>query len=235
LYNSDAPARADLPSSKQLLRSTLIAAVSAGVLLVTVVLPAEFGIDPTGLGSVLRLTEMGRIKAQLAAEATADAAVDARPVGAAPAPAPASAPAPAPAPAPAAESARTPALATAGARQTDSGAAPTPDRAPANWKDEQRFTLAPGQGIEIKLVMRQGARAEFAWVVNGGVVNYDTHGDGGGRSVSYAKGRGVAGDQGVLTAAFTGNHGWFWRNRGQTGVEVVLRTRGEYSELKRAQ
>jgi len=44
----------------------------------------------------------------------------------------------------------------------------------------------------------------------------------------------VPGDNGVLTAAFTGNHGWFWRNRGKADVEVVLRTRGEYSELKRA-
>ena len=35
-----------------------------------------------------------------------------------------------------------------------------------------------------------------------------------GASSSYTKGRGVAGDKGVLTAAFDGDHGWFWRNRG---------------------
>ncbi|WP_241427577.1 HupE/UreJ family protein [Fertoeibacter niger] len=42
----------------------------------------------------------------------------------------------------------------------------------------------------------------------------DTHGDGSGNSISYEKGRAVPADAGELTAAFTGNHGWFWRNRG---------------------
>ncbi len=63
----------DLPSSSALLRSTIIAAAVALVLLVTVVLPAEYGIDPTRIGRVLGLTEMGEIKMSLAKEAaTAD-------------------------------------------------------------------------------------------------------------------------------------------------------------------
>lgn len=41
------PVRAD---SGQLLAATLAAIVVAGVILVTVVLPAEFGLDPTGIG-----------------------------------------------------------------------------------------------------------------------------------------------------------------------------------------
>ena len=48
MYNSDLPTRAELPTSAQLVRSTLVAAGVAAVLLVTVVLPAEYGIDPTG-------------------------------------------------------------------------------------------------------------------------------------------------------------------------------------------
>ena len=73
MYNTDTPARAELPSSKQLVRSTILTAISAVVLLVAVVLPAEYGIDPTGIGRVLRMTEMGEIKQQLAAEAAAAA------------------------------------------------------------------------------------------------------------------------------------------------------------------
>ncbi len=72
MYNSDIPSRAELPTSKQLIRSTIITLVAAIVLLVTVVLPAEHGVDPTGIGGVLQLTEMGEIKTQLAAEAEAD-------------------------------------------------------------------------------------------------------------------------------------------------------------------
>jgi hypothetical protein len=43
------------PSSGQLLAATLAAILVAGVILVTVVWPAEFGIDPTGIGGRLGL------------------------------------------------------------------------------------------------------------------------------------------------------------------------------------
>ena len=73
MYNTNIPSRAELPSTRQLVRSTLIAAVSAVVLLYTVVLPSEYGLDPTGIGRTLGLTEMGTIKTRLAQEAAQDA------------------------------------------------------------------------------------------------------------------------------------------------------------------
>lgn len=45
----------DLPSAGRLLRATLVAAVVAGLLLVVVILPAEYGIDPTGIGQATGL------------------------------------------------------------------------------------------------------------------------------------------------------------------------------------
>jgi hypothetical protein len=68
MYNTDIPTRAELPSQRQLLRSTGIAILTAGAMLITVVLPSEYGIDPTGVGKVLGLTAMGKIKASLEAE-----------------------------------------------------------------------------------------------------------------------------------------------------------------------
>lgn len=61
-----------LPSSRTLLRFTLIALAVAIALLVTTVLPAEFGVDPSGVGRLLGLTEMGQIKRTLALEAAAE-------------------------------------------------------------------------------------------------------------------------------------------------------------------
>lgn len=207
MYNANTPLSADLPSSRQLLRSTLLAAIAAAVLLITVVLPAEYGIDPTGVGRTLRLTEMGEIKQQLAAEAESDAAA-----------------------APMAQ-----ASSNAAPTAVPQAAAPAVEAATtAPWRDEMSVTLTPGEGAEIKLRMQAGDKADFRWVVQGGAVNFDTHGDGGGRSISYEKGRGVAEDDGELVAAFTGNHGWYWRNRGQADVTLVLRTRGTYSDIKRA-
>jgi hypothetical protein len=215
MYNNARPNAADLPSARKLIRSTLIALVIAATLLVTTVLPAEYAIDPTGIGRLLGLTEMGEIKAQLAKEAAADAASNdtagetgvTSDVVAAPAP--------------------------SSAGRDDQRAAHPASVAAIRWRDEKRVVLQPGEGAEIKLVMKQGEQAHFSWKVRGGTVNFDTHGDGSGQATSYEKGRGVGADEGVLVAAFDGNHGWFWRNRGTTPVTVVLRVRGEYAAIKR--
>ncbi len=58
----------DLPSKAQLARSSVIAFVTAIALAVTVVLPAEYAVDPTGVGKVLGLTEMGEIRLELQEE-----------------------------------------------------------------------------------------------------------------------------------------------------------------------
>jgi len=67
-----APAPGELPTARQLNRATAIAAGVAAILLVTVVLPAEFGIDPVRTGRLLGLTEMGAMKRAAAQSAAAD-------------------------------------------------------------------------------------------------------------------------------------------------------------------
>ena len=229
-----------------LIRSTLLAAVAAGAILVLFWLPAEYGIDPTGVGRLTGLTEMGDIKQQLAAEADALAA----------------AATPAAAPAPTVDAAEllarldridaqlaaisamigTPSSVSDPASEAPVAAALSPDVAPpapgsataptAEWRDEVSNTLNPGEGIEVKLAMQEGQTARFAWTANGSAVNFDLHGDGGGQSISYEQGRAVPEMSGELVAAFTGNHGWFWRNRTAAPVTVTLRTGGDYSQLQ---
>lgn len=226
MYNTDMPTRAELPSTGKLIRSTMLAAVAATVLLVTVVFPAEYAIDPTGAGRLLGLTDMGEIKQQLAEEAERDRAnAEAAPEQDAPAAA-----------IPEAEVQEV--VADTTANQPDTASTPAQAEAPApepaaTWRDEVQFTLSPGEGTEYKLTMEEGAVARFTWESEGGPVNFDTHGDGGGNAISYEKGRGVPQDEGNLEAAFTGNHGWFFRNRNDNDVTVVLRIDGDYGELKR--
>src|SRR5688500_20095168 len=74
MYNADVPPKSELPSSRALVKSTLIALAVALVLLVTVILPAEYAIDPTRIGRVLGLTQMGEVKMALAREAAAEEA-----------------------------------------------------------------------------------------------------------------------------------------------------------------
>lgn len=204
MQNANKPDPSDLPSTGKLLKSTAVAVVVAAGLLVTIVLPAEYGTDPTRVGSLLGLTEMGRIKMQLAAEAEAEEA------GLAVA---ASAPAAAPTPP---TTASAPAAATLGQRS-----------------NETVLTLEPDQGAEIKLVMAEGARVRFTWSSSGGAINYDTHADRPGTPY-YGYGKGTEQRvEGELVAAFDGSHGWFWRNRTGEPVTITLRTEGAYSEVKR--
>jgi len=72
MFNIEKPGLDELPSLAQLKRFTLIAAIGAALILVVVVLPAEYGIDPTGGGRILGLTEMGEIKHELSHEAETD-------------------------------------------------------------------------------------------------------------------------------------------------------------------
>ncbi|MBY5608412.1 transmembrane anchor protein [Rhizobium leguminosarum] len=209
MFNSQAPAPDDLPSSKQLIKSTVIAAAAAAAILVTVVLPSEYAIDPTGVGSALGLTAMGEIKTQLAEEAEMDRL---KSTGAMPA---------------------SPQQGSSLIDRIIREFGISQAHAQEMRKDEMSLTLQPGEGAEIKLTMVKGAKANYAWSANGGKVNFDTHGDGGGENISYEKGRGAADDSGVIEAAFDGNHGWFWRNRTSETVTVTLTTDGAYTEIKR--
>ncbi|USD43862.1 transmembrane anchor protein [Vibrio sp. SCSIO 43135] len=218
MYNTDMPNRAELPTTKQLVRSTFIALGSAMVLLITVILPAEYAIDPTGVGRALGLTEMGEIKAQLAQEAAEDQANSA--VVAATKTVQS-------------ESVNTEPEVVLQQLEVSSPKNEVTAEAEPVWKDKIMLSLKPGQGAEVKLVMEKDQVAQFEWISKGGPVNYDTHGDGNGKSMSYKKGRGVPNDEGELVAAFTGNHGWFFRNRNDNVVMVILRTGGDYAEMKR--
>jgi len=65
MFNSQQPSEKDLPTSTQLLKATVVAIAVAFILIVVVVLPAEYGSDPTGMGKILGLKEMGEIKMSL--------------------------------------------------------------------------------------------------------------------------------------------------------------------------
>src|SRR5215213_18927 len=75
-----APRIGELPSARQLHRATAIAGGVAAALLVTVVLPAEYGIDPLGTGLILNLTEMGKMKRAAAENAAAAQKADLAPL-----------------------------------------------------------------------------------------------------------------------------------------------------------
>ena len=65
MFNTHKPSENDLPTSSQLLKSTMVAICVGCSLLILFVLPAEYGNDPTGVGELLGLKKMGEIKIRL--------------------------------------------------------------------------------------------------------------------------------------------------------------------------
>lgn len=202
MHNAPKPKIEDLPTKAQLRRASILAGIGAAVIAVTVYLPAEYGVDPTGIGRVIGLTEMGEIKVQLAAEAEADRLLDEQ----------------------------------RGQDQSSSvldsmlglfiGTAYAQE-AQDNWTDTVTFTLEPGDTAEIKLTMAAGDVAEYAWTAEGGRVNFDLHAHSGGESIDYERGSGATDGEGSIEAPFAGDHGWFWRNRDSTPINMTINVRGD--------
>lgn len=220
MNNTALPSLQELPSTARLLRSTGIAMLVALLLLVTAVMPAEYGIDPTGIGRLLGLQAMGEIKRS--AQASEKAA----------APTPVS-------PATAATTANTAPTTVTGTAPVApvAASAPAPSAAPTAGvrTDQVSVILKPGEGAEMKLVMDKGAVVKYRWAAREGALNFDAHGESSENSfaVSYKKGKDARQDEGTLEAAFKGQHGWYWKNRSRQPVTVDLFTEGQYSEIKR--
>lgn len=194
------------PSSAQLLRATLLSAIVAGALLITVVLPAEYGLDPTGIGRAFGLFRPAASGASAETDIAAsdeDAAASGEDVAAA-----------------------------GGLPVTRSlRKSPTPYRT-----DEMSLTLQSGEGAEIKAAMKRGERLVFTWTSTGGVdadMHSEFVGERAGESVSYLKGEFQTSGHGAFEAPAGGNHGWFWQNLTDDPVTVTVKVSGFYEKLFR--
>ncbi|MFT7245017.1 MAG: hypothetical protein ACI82A_002382 [Candidatus Azotimanducaceae bacterium] len=210
MHNVDRPKDTELPSSKQLIKSTALALVTALILLVTVILPAEYGVDPTGIGQTLGLKKMGEIKRQLASEAEQN-----RPQAAN-------------------EKNQPVAKEVALPKVLEVEAVIKMEPAKTIPSETRSVELQPGEAAEIKLAMSKGAIVTYQWSVDSGHVNYDTHGDSANTNYfGYNKGKSSTEDSGELQAEFDGKHGWFWRNRSDHTVVVTLVVSGNYSDIQK--
>lgn len=168
-------------SLKALILSSLMAFVMAFGVLITIVLPAEFGLDPTGFGAKMGLTAL----------------------------------------APPAASTTPPTILTC------------PGQADL-WKDSVKITVPAGSGLEYKFFLQKGATLDYSWQTNGSALYFDFHGEPHGDTTGYFKSfkESTANQsEGSLQAPFAGPHGWYWENKTDAPVTVLLNTNGEYRIL----
>ncbi len=206
------------PSSRQLLKATALAIAVAAGLLVTTVLPAEYGIDPTGIGARLGLDALGE-----SAEA-ADAA-----------PPPTASTGSVTADGAAANAV----LATKAAEAFGANAGQSFDAkavslgTTAYRRDALTVTLPPGKGAEVKALLKAGDGMVFRWTASGDVA-LDMHGERTGIKnawTSYAVEIAQREGAGTFVAPFDGSHGWYWQNRGTEPVTVEIEATGFQEKL----
>ena len=205
--------QSDVPSAGKLLAATAAALVVAAAILVTVVLPAEYGIDPLGTGRALGLGELAGATAKPAPppavqpETSAGAATSINPVLV-------------PSPTGDAPTVRNAFIAQPGRFQYDS----------------REITLDPGEGMEIKYDMRKGAGLVYSWTADH-VIPFEFHGDpdvkpAGREGTDYYESyelndkTGATERHGTFVAPSTGIHGWFWENKSDAKVTLKLVSAG---------
>jgi hypothetical protein len=194
----------------------IVAAIAALVLLITVVLPAEYGYDPTRIGRALGLTAMSG--ETTAANESLDDVIDdllsdtdnmTAPAGADP-----MQPLPLPNPA---------------ISQIEAGPPKT---------ETLRIRLGFDEKTEIKALMGKAKAIVYSWKVEGGTVYVDFHGHDPAKGddfwVRYEEAGqevGVTGRSGSLVAPFAGEHGWYWLNTSEDAITIELTVTGYFDKL----
>ena len=211
--------------------ATAAAMFVAGVLLVTVVLPAEYGVDPVGTGSAFGLTQIAQAEGATAPAATA----------AVPAVVPATLAA-------SVQATGASAIAGTGGRpdlqwgqmppaEALNSAEPTLEwnRVGADYeqprpfrRDMRTFKVGPDEAMEFKYRLEKGGGFVYAWRASGRV-QVDFHGEPEGRPRGYAEfyeqsERTEA--SGTFVAPGPGIHGWYWKNLSGQPITITLETVG---------
>ena len=190
-----------LPSSIALVKASAVALLLAAVVLALIVLPAEYGIDPTGIGQRLGLAAMSDAdESEDAQEAAPVQLVDetrvTEPVSV---------------------------LDAVWERDTEFRTDEMSITLKPNEGGEIKALMAAGDRMMFSW-KTDGGGVNFD--MHGEALNAAKD-----EFTSYWKGRDQATAHGAFEAPFAGTHGWYWRNRGSVPVTVRVKTSGYYEKL----
>jgi hypothetical protein len=204
-------------SAGKLVKNTIIAAIVAFLVTVLFVLPAEFGVDPTGVGQKLGLMDLGDVDSDAGEGDSSRTVVGSYPDFSGE------------------FDYYEPEVLTAPFSVTHDG---------EFRSDTLTIDLKLGEEVEYKALMKQGDAIVYSWRVDNGDVYTDFHADPGEAADGYPEGFFIRYSEsetnsgaGSLVAPFSGNHGWYWLNIQDNPIQITLEVRGYYesvTELYRA-
>jgi hypothetical protein len=98
-----------------------------------------------------------------------------------------------------------------------------------------QIPIGPEQETEIKTVLGEGKVILYSWEVDRGDIYSDFHGHapefGPEFFVRYEEHQEGSGNDGSLVAPFSGEHGWYWLNYNEFPVIVTLTVNGYFDDI----
>lgn len=197
----------------QILKSLLIALLIGAVVLVSAVLPAEYGIDPLGTGELFGFSKLYQGNNQTEIIETTSSLnfnkIKMEKLGS-----PQSTPKPS---------------------ETNN---PPPEFQYPNREDSIEVIVPVEKGVEYKFKSLKYGNIKYEWTTDKGIVYIDFHGEVKQEnppnnvfyeSYTLAYSNNMAG---TLTAPFEGKHGWYFRNETNEDIVVTIRLNGQYELFK---
>lgn len=217
--NDSSSREAVTPARGTLLKSAAIALVAAVVVTVLFVMPAEYGVDPTGVGAKLGLLDLAAVDDDHEEEQEEEH--DDAPrifTGTYPA---------------------KPEADEFDYFEPDVLGEPFSLGHTSPYRETVvTIDLDVSEQVEYKAIMQQGDAIVYTWSVDAGTVYTDFHADPGEDAEGYPEGYFIRyresetpQDSGSLVAPFDGNHGWFWLNIEEQPIKITLRVAGYYERI----
>jgi hypothetical protein len=205
------------PSQGNLLKGALLALVAAAVVTVLFVLPAEFGVDPTGIGAKLGLLDL----ADTAESAENNGASGGNTI---------------------VEGTWPGIPEEFDFYEPEILGDPYSRTQAAKFRsDTITIELDVGEQTEYKAIMQQGEAFVYHWKLEKGIVYTDFHADPGENAaaagypdqyyIRYAESE-TGEHSGSLVAPFAGNHGWYWLNIEEEPITITLEVHGYYDRIE---
>lgn len=200
---------------KKIVKATLFALTLGSIILISAVLPAEYGIDPTGAGKLLGFSKLHTVAKPVAKTPTKT------------------------------KKRKLIKLENAGSGpkipRPEEAASPAPDTQFPEREDSIQVTVPANKGIEYKVDMLKYGTMTYEWSSEYTTLYFDFHGEV--KQAKKVKPEDVFFESytiayadnmvGTFLSPFEGKHGWYFRNKTNKDVIVTIRLKGQYKLRKK--
>jgi hypothetical protein len=202
--------------TKRIIKALVLAMSIGAAVSVIAVLPAEYGIDPTGLGKILGFSKLFQPN-----ETGGDNMIAESPQ----------------------QSIKLLKLEDAGSgpgvKKPIEASDPPPGMQYEIREDSVTITIPGGKGLEYKVLLLKHGALKYEWTIDKGIMFFDFHGEVKEQNppedvfyesytVAYAHNM-----IGTFLSPFEGRHGWYFKNSGEADRTVSIRLKGEYRLLEK--